>query len=121
MHTMVLGDVDQALAWTELSECAPDAGEILIAVSASDVCRTNLHVIDGEIANPRFPIIPGHEIVGRIEKIGSGVDRLRLGERVGIAWLGRSAQLEPLTSRLDAKRFMVGSIGLNFSEVNLPR
>lgn len=62
--------------------------EVLVRVEACGVCRTDLHVVDGELTEPSLPIIPGHEIVGRILQAGSAVDRFRVGNRVGIAWLG---------------------------------
>lgn len=71
----------------ELDIPVPDAGEVLVRVSACGICRTDLHVIDGEI-DARYPIIPGHEIVGRVAALGSGVERFHLGQRVGIPWLG---------------------------------
>ncbi|MGH6856479.1 MAG: zinc-dependent alcohol dehydrogenase family protein, partial [Methylocella sp.] len=64
-------------------------------VAACGVCRTDLHVVDGELPGPKVPIIPGHEIVGRIDAIGAGVEGLRLGERVGIPWLGRTCRVCP--------------------------
>jgi alcohol dehydrogenase, propanol-preferring len=63
-------------------------GEVLIEVEACGVCRTDLHLIDGELPNPALPVIPGHEIVGRIAAVGSGVSGLRSGQRVGVPWLG---------------------------------
>ncbi len=66
----------------------PGALEILVKVLACGVCRTDLHVLDGELPAIAFPIIPGHEIVGRIERIGNGVKRFRVGDRVGVPWLG---------------------------------
>jgi propanol-preferring alcohol dehydrogenase len=62
-------------------------------VSACGVCRTDLHVVDGELPHPQVPIIPGHEIVGRIDALGAGVENLRIGERVGIPWLGLTCQV----------------------------
>jgi propanol-preferring alcohol dehydrogenase len=66
----------------------PGFGEILIRVSACGVCRTDLHVIDGELENPKLPLVPGHEIVGTVVEIGAGVERMREGDRVGVPWLG---------------------------------
>jgi propanol-preferring alcohol dehydrogenase len=66
----------------------PAAGEILVAVSACGVCRTDLHVVDGELPHPKLPIVPGHEIVGRVVALGSGAGDFRIGQRVGIPWLG---------------------------------
>ena len=90
MHAMVLKAVGAPLEWTELPDRLPGPGQIRLKVSACGVCRTDLHVVDGELPNPRTPIIPGHEIVGRVDAIGSGVADLRLGERVGVPWLGHT-------------------------------
>ena len=87
---MVLNSVRTTLEWTELADPQPGPGEIRVKVLACGVCRTDLHVIDGELPNPQVPIIPGHEIVGRIDAIGRSVQGLRIGERVGIPWLGRT-------------------------------
>ena len=67
---------------------APGAGELLIAVKACGVCRTDLHVVDGELPHPKLPIVPGHEIVGRVAALGAGVTGFAKGERVGVPWVG---------------------------------
>ncbi|MEO8136865.1 MAG: zinc-dependent alcohol dehydrogenase family protein [Betaproteobacteria bacterium] len=90
MHAMVLRNLNAPLEWTELPDPVPGPGEIRVQVAACGVCRTDLHVVDGELSDPRVPIIPGHEIVGRIDAIGPGVGGLRIGERVGIPWLGHT-------------------------------
>jgi propanol-preferring alcohol dehydrogenase len=90
MHAMVLNRVGVPLVWTDRPERFPGAGEIRVQVAACGVCRTDLHVVDGELPEPRVPIIPGHEIVGRIDAIGAGVAGLQIGERVGIPWLGHT-------------------------------
>ena len=90
MKAMVLNKLGERLEWTEFAERQPGHGEIRVKVSACGVCRTDLHVVDGELPNPQVPIIPGHEIVGRIDVIGAGVEGLHLGERVGIPWLGHT-------------------------------
>ena len=95
MHGMVLKRLRTALEWTEFAEPRPNPGEIRVAVSACGVCRTDLHVVDGELPEPCTPIIPGHEIVGRIEAIGPGVAGLEVGERVGIPWLGHTCGVCP--------------------------
>jgi propanol-preferring alcohol dehydrogenase len=95
MHAMVLNKIGAPLEWTELADPQPGAGEIRVKVSACGVCRTDLHVVDGELPDPKLPIIPGHEIVGRITMIGSGVNGLRVGERVGIPWLGHTCGICP--------------------------
>ena len=90
MHAMVLKAVRRPLEWTELPDRLPGPGEIRVKVLACGVCRTDLHVVDGELPDPQVPIIPGHEIVGRIDAVGTGVADLRVGERVGIPWLGHT-------------------------------
>ena len=95
MHSMVLKRIGAALEWTELADPQPGPGEIRVKVAACGVCRTDLHVVDGELPDPKVPIIPGHEIVGRIDSIGTGVGGLKMGERVGIPWLGHTCGLCP--------------------------
>jgi propanol-preferring alcohol dehydrogenase len=95
MHAMVLNAVGSPLVWTELPDRQPGPGEIRVKVLACGVCRTDLHVVDGELPNPQVPIIPGHEIVGRIEALGAGVTGLTIGERVGIPWLGHTCGVCP--------------------------
>jgi alcohol dehydrogenase, propanol-preferring len=90
MRAMVLNKLRTALAWTELPDPQPGPDEIRVRVLACGVCRTDLHVLDGELPNPRVPIIPGHEIVGRIDAIGKSVQNFEIGERVGIPWLGHT-------------------------------
>ncbi len=72
----------------ELPPPAPGPGQVLIRVRACAVCRTDLHVVDGELPRPKVPLIPGHEIVGIITEKGPGVDRFQIGDRVGVPWLG---------------------------------
>ena len=90
MQAMVLKRLKGALEWTALPDREPGPGQIRVKVAACGVCRTDLHVVDGELANPQVPIIPGHEIVGRIDRLGAGVEGLRIGERVGAPWLGHT-------------------------------
>ena len=92
MQAMVLNRIGGPLEWTERPDPLPGPGEIRLKVSACGVCRTDLHVVDGELPDPRFPIIPGHEIVGRVDRLGSGVSGFSLGERVGAPWLGHTCQ-----------------------------
>ncbi len=68
----------------------PGKGEIRLRVEACAVCRTDLHVVDGDLDHPKLPLVPGHEIVGVIDMLGAGVDRNRLGRRVGVPWLGHA-------------------------------
>jgi len=95
MRAMVLDRPKTPLVLRERPVPAADAGEMLIAVSACGVCRTDLHVVDGELEHPKLPIVPGHEIVGRVAGIGAGVDGFSLGERVGVPWLGATCGVCP--------------------------
>jgi propanol-preferring alcohol dehydrogenase len=95
MKAMVLNKPGAPLVWTDVPDRQPGAGEIRVKVLACGVCRTDLHVLDGELPDPKYPIIPGHEIVGRIDAIGAGVEGLRLGERVGVPWLGHTCGVCP--------------------------
>ena len=90
MHAMVLKQLQTPLELTELPDRQPGPGEIRVQVLACGVCRTDLHVVDGELPDPIVPIIPGHEIVGRIDAMGAAVKHLQIGERVGIPWLGHT-------------------------------
>jgi len=92
---MLLKQIGAPLEWTELPDRQPGAGEIRVKVAACGVCRTDLHVVDGELPDPQVPIIPGHEIVGRIDALGAGVEGLSIGERVGIPWLGHTCGVCP--------------------------
>jgi len=95
MRAMVLDRARTPLALRERPDPVPGAGEILVAVSACGVCRTDLHVVDGELAHPKLPLVPGHEIVGRVAKLGAGVSGFALGERVGVPWLGGTCGVCP--------------------------
>ncbi len=90
MRAMVLRQVGAPLALEERQLPEPASGEVRVAVEACAVCRTDLHVVDGELPDPRLPLIPGHEIVGRVEKLGEGVQGFREGQRIGIPWLGHT-------------------------------
>ena len=90
MQAMILKKIKMALEWTELPDPHPGSGEIRVKVAACGVCRTDLHVVDGELPHPQVPIIPGHEVAGRIDMIGARVKGLNVGERVGIPWLGHT-------------------------------
>jgi propanol-preferring alcohol dehydrogenase len=92
---MVLNKLRTSLEWTELADRQPGPGEIRLKVGACGVCRTDLHVVDGELPDPKLPIIPGHEIVGRIDVIGAGVEGLQVGQRVGVPWLGHTCGVCP--------------------------
>ncbi len=88
MRAMVLEGRGRPLVLRERSDPIPGPGMVRVRVGACGVCRTDLHVVDGELPDLRYPIVPGHEIVGRVDALGPGVSALRLGERVGIPWLG---------------------------------
>lgn len=88
MRAMVLEKPRTSLALRERLVPTPAAGEILVEIAACGVCRTDLHVVDGELPNPKLPIVPGHEIVGRVAAMGAEVSGFTIGERVGVPWLG---------------------------------
>lgn len=88
MRAMVLDRPGTPLVMRERVLPAAGAGELLIEVKACGVCRTDLHVVDGELTHPKLPIVPGHEVVGRVAAIGAGVSGFSIGERVGVPWLG---------------------------------
>jgi len=90
MKAMVLEKPGQPLTLVQRPDPQPGPGQVQVAISACGVCRTDLHVVDGDLTEPRLPIIPGHEIVGTISALGAGVDNFALGERIGIPWLGHT-------------------------------
>ena len=85
---MVFEKVGVPLAMRELPTPEPGVGEIRIDVDACGVCRTDLHIIDGELSHPKLPLVLGHQIVGRVARLGAGVTSFALGDRVGVPWLG---------------------------------
>ncbi len=88
MLAMLLETPRQPLRAADVSTPKPNTAQVLVKVSACAVCRTDLHVVDGELPNPKLPLVPGHEIVGTIVEKGRGVQRFKVGDRVGIPWLG---------------------------------
>lgn len=90
MHAMVLAEPGTPLEWGEVPAPAPGPGQVRVKIAACGVCRTDLHIVDGELTEPKLPIIPGHEIVGRIEAVGDGVAAFGIGDRVGVPWLGHT-------------------------------
>ncbi len=88
MRAMVVEHVGRPLVMRERRSPQPAAGQIAIAIEACAVCRTDLHVVDGELAEISLPRVPGHQIVGEVSALGAGVTTLELGERVGVPWLG---------------------------------
>jgi propanol-preferring alcohol dehydrogenase len=90
MRAMVFDGSSPRLTERELPDPAPAAGQLLIDIHACGVCRTDLHVVDGELTRPKRPVIPGHEIVGTVSALGEGVTEFAIGERVGVPWLGHT-------------------------------
>ena len=90
MRVMALRRPGTPLVMEERPLPAPGPGELRLRVEACGVCRTDLHVVDGELTKPRLPVVPGHEIVGRVEALGAGVCGFSIGSRVGVPWLGRT-------------------------------
>jgi propanol-preferring alcohol dehydrogenase len=88
MRAMLFDKAGEPLRPIDLPKQSPAPGQILIRVYACAVCRTDLHVVDGELTQPKLPLIPGHEIVGAVAELGDGVTRFKLGDRVGVPWLG---------------------------------
>ena len=88
MRAMLLDGPGKPLRLVDRPRPDPGAGQVLIRVLACGVCRTDLHVADGELPQARYPIVPGHEIVGRVEALGDGVGDLSVGTRIGVPWLG---------------------------------
>lgn len=87
---MVLEKSREPLRYIERSDPRPGDGEVRIRVAACGVCRTDLHVVDGELPHPKLPLVPGHEIIGRIDEVGDHVKALEVGQRVGVPWLGKT-------------------------------
>jgi len=90
MRAMVFDGSAAVLHERDMSDPQPAAGQLLIDIHACGVCRTDLHVVDGELAHPKRPIIPGHEIVGTVAALGNGVAGFQVGDRVGVPWIGHT-------------------------------
>src|SRR4029077_8188415 len=88
MRAQLLTAPGQALVAAELPAPRPEPGQLLIAVRACAVCRTDLHIVDGELADSKLPLVPGHEIIATVVEKGAGVGRFAIGDRVGVPWLG---------------------------------
>ena len=88
MQAMVLEAPGSPLKLTELPIPEPSARQLRLRVLACGVCRTDLHILDGELTQPKLPLVPGHEIVGRVEAVGAEVEGFAIGDRVGVPWLG---------------------------------
>jgi len=121
MRAMVLHHPGEPLRLEERPDPDPAAGELLVRVEACAVCRTDLHVVDGELTEPKLPIVPGHEIVGRVESVGLGVVQFQPGDRVGIPWLGHTCGTCPYCvsqheNLCDAPRFTGYQIDGGYAE-----
>jgi propanol-preferring alcohol dehydrogenase len=90
MKAMILKEQKKPLEEGNLPDPRPEAGQLLIRVHACGICRTDLHIVDGELTEPKLPLVPGHQIVGRVEEVGSDAGRFSSGDRVGVPWLGWS-------------------------------
>ncbi len=88
MRAMVMSAASSPLEQRQVSRPEPGTGQLLIQVSACAVCRTDLHVLDGDLTEPKLPLVPGHEIVGRVLELGRNVSGFEQGQRVGVPWLG---------------------------------
>ena len=88
MRAMVLRSPGEPLEPADLPEPEPGARELLVRVLACAVCRTDLHIVDGELTEPKLPLVPGHQIVGEVAGTGAGAERFKRGDRVGVPWLG---------------------------------
>ena len=88
MRAMVLNQAGTPLEARDIAVPSPEAGQVRLTVSACAVCRTDLHVVDGELSDPKLPLILGHEIVGHVDAVGDGVEHIARGDRVGVPWLG---------------------------------
>src|SRR5438046_10109472 len=88
MRAMQLRAAKEPLRLVELPVPMPARGQVLIRVSACAVCRTDLHIVDGELTEPKLPLVIGHMIVGRVEATGEGAQRFAAGDRIGVPWLG---------------------------------
>ena len=90
MRAMILEAIGRPLRSAEIPDPVAGPGQVLLAVHACGVCRTDLHVVDGDLKEPCLPLIPGHQIVGRVLEVGAGVTGFKSGDRVGVPWLGGS-------------------------------
>lgn len=88
MRAMLLTERRKPLKMAEVAIPEPKAGQVLIKVHTCGVCRTDLHVLDGDLTEPKLPLILGHQIIGTVVDMGAGVDRFSLGQRIGVPWLG---------------------------------
>jgi len=90
VRAMLLDAPGRPLRRADIPRPVPGPGQVLLAVAACGVCRTDLHILDGELTSPKLPLVLGHEIVGTVVLAGAGVDYFTAGQRVGVPWLGWS-------------------------------
>ena len=88
MRAMVLERAGTPLRLAEVAEPEPGRGQLRLRVRACGACRTDLHIADGELAEPKLPLVLGHQIVGEVDSVGEGVEGFAAGDRVGVPWLG---------------------------------
>src|SRR6266508_306005 len=86
MDAMLLEQQREPLRQADLPEPEPGPGQL--RVNACGVCRTDLHIVDGDLTEPKLPLVPGHQIIGTVDEVGEGAERFEVGDRVGIPWLG---------------------------------
>lgn len=98
MKAMVLERPGMAMKLVQRPDPEPGPGDVLVKVSACGVCRTDLHVVDGDLTEAKLPIVPGHEIVGTVAALGEGVEAFKVGDRIGVPWLGRTCGQCPYCS-----------------------
>ena len=121
---MLLDRPGTPLRLADLPVPEPGAGQILVRVGACGVCRTDLHVVDGELTEPALPIVPGHEVIGHVAAMGADVQRFRIGDRVGIPWLGWTCGVCPYCrsereNLCDAPKFTGYQINGGYAEYTL--
>lgn len=92
MYAMLMELPGQKLIYTEMPKPTPNEDQILIKIHACGICRTDLHVVDSELKNPKLPLVPGHQIIGVVEKLGNKVKNFTMGQRIGVPWLGSSCR-----------------------------
>ncbi|MGQ3889156.1 zinc-dependent alcohol dehydrogenase family protein [Legionella sp. CNM-1927-20] len=90
MKAMVLEKIGQRLKHRQLNKPKPNSSQVLIKVASCGICRTDLHVVDGDLKHPKLPLIPGHQIVGVVQEKGESVKGITIGQRIGVPWLGGS-------------------------------
>jgi propanol-preferring alcohol dehydrogenase len=110
MHAMLLEAQGQPLRLAEVPTPQPGRGQVLLKVSACAVCRTDLHVVDGELPDPKLPLILGHQIVGRVVACGADAERFTLEQRVGVPWLGSTDG--PAATACAARKTCASSLAL---------